>query len=142
MKTLLILIISFSIFSCNFLQKDNNQEKDTINKDLIVGKWSLSKEETNGTILHCNGCPKVEFAKNNVGKIVEGVKDEISFSYILLPKSVSVEFSIDTSYQYFKEKKYYYKIYIKDSLETLELSSKNRNKIYILTKKPLLEVVL
>ena len=106
----------------------------TIQED-FEGKWFLCKIENNGVVTIQNVCPEIEFAKDGKGKITKPSKEEIGFTYSMSSESKKIIFSFDVDHQYFEGKEYFYKIYTKDNLEILELSSKDGTSKYTLSKE-------
>ncbi len=141
-RILLLLMIVFCSFSCNYSQIDNNQlEKQvfTINNnelDTILvtgGLWHILSEEKDNVVIKCNVCPVIEFLKKGMGKITMPSKKKMDFTYTLDIKKVELFFEVDQPYFY--EKMYFYKIQTDDNFEIIELNSKNGKSKYILSRE-------
>ncbi len=144
MKVLLIMIIAFFSFSCNHSQRDKNQFKkevftmnsNEVDNNLVTGgEWHILSEERNNIVSKCNVCPKIEFFKKGTGEITKPSNEKIEFTYTLSLDSKKVEFVFEVDQPYFDKKEYFYKIYTKDNLEILELSSKDGTSKYTLSRE-------
>lgn len=120
MKILLLVVLILSSCSSEEIKEDT----------FIIGKWSLV--DMNG--LSGYSIPKMEFAKNGVGKIIKPSEEEIIFTYILLSDNKEIKFSFRGYQSYLDEKEYTYAISVVDNREILKLTSKEGNREYTLKR--------
>ena len=136
----IIFIILLSLFLGNYLDCKTEQYpridllKEKEEKKLIIGEWRMCNKIVDDTEISYNICPEFYFLENGFGKVIKPSKVEIEFVYFLKENN-KVEFTSNSDQFDFENKEYFYKIYIENEIEVLQISSNIEKSKYTLYRK-------